>query len=196
MKPRAEEVRREGRLGLAVFSPCERYRYWLDRRIEQLDFGLVGNAMQLHRGSTAVFVMLNPSTADADQNDPTVRRCIGFAQRWGCTRLVVTNAFALRSTDPRALYKADDPVGPRNLEAIKTAVEVARGEGDGPIVVAWGSHGGLHDHDETVLGWIEAAGGQPLCLGTTARGNYPRHPLYLENTAQLRPYPGRLKGTR
>lgn len=177
----AEEIREHGPLGLAVFSPCRRYRYWLDRTIAQPS--LSGGA---YRGTTAVFVMLNPSVADCHQNDPTVRRCIGFATRWGCVRLIVTNAFAFRSTDPRALREVEDPVGPRNLETIKDAVAVARASG-GPVVVAWGQHGGLNDHDETVLGWVES---KPLCLGTT-RDGFPRHPLYVRSDTLVMPYGGR-----
>jgi len=180
----AEEIREHGPLGMAVFSPCRRYRYWLDRTIVQTSLEKAA-----FTGTTAVFVMLNPSTADCHQNDPTVRRCIGFASRWGCARLIVTNAFAWRSTDPHQLYNVPDPIGPDNIDAIKTAVEVADGEGPGggPVVVAWGQHGGLNDHDETVLGWI---GKRPLCLGTT-RDGFPRHPLYVRNDAGLVEYAGR-----
>lgn len=181
----ATEIREHGPLGMAVFSPCRRYRYWLDRTIAQ---GLLTGA---YLGATVVFVMLNPSTADCHKNDPTVRRCIGFATRWGCARLIVTNAFALRSTDPRCLREVADPIGERNIDAIKDAVSVARDTG-GPVVVAWGGHGGLNDHDETVLGWIEAAGGRPLCLGTT-RGGFPRHPLYVPAVVEPVAYGGRVK---
>lgn len=171
-------ITEHGPLGMAVFSDCRRYRYWLDR-------GLGDD------GPTSVFVMLNPSTADCHRNDPTVRRCIGFARRWNCSRLIVTNAFALRSTDPRALRAVSDPVGEGNLDAIKDAVAVAR-DTYGPIVVAWGQHGGLNDHDETVLGWIESAGGKPLCLGTT-RAGFPRHPLYVPAATAPVAYAGRVK---
>lgn len=182
----SEEIREHGPLGMAVFSPCRRYRYWLDRTISQSSLGTIREALQVYRDTTAVFVMLNPSVADCHQNDPTVRRCIGFATRWGCARLIVTNAFAFRSTDPRALREVEDPVGPRNLEAIKDAVAAAR-HGGGPVVVAWGQHGGLNDHDETVLGWIED---EPLCLGRT-RDGFPRHPLYVPSDTVPVPYGGR-----
>lgn len=188
----SEEIREHGPLGMAVFSPCRRYRYWLDRTISQSSLGTIREALQVYRDTTAVFVMLNPSVADCHQNDPTVRRCIGFATRWGCARLIVTNAFAFRSTDPRALREVEDPVGPDNIDAVRTATEIAmtEGPGGGPVVVAWGQHGGLNDHDDTVLGWIEAEGAQPMCLGRT-RDGFPRHPLYVPNDTALVPYGGR-----
>lgn len=87
--------------GDAVFSPCQRYRYWLERRFSEGD-------------GTAVFVMLNPSTATAETNDPTIRRCIGFARSWGCDYLVVVNIFAFRATDPKVMKAEADPVGSDN----------------------------------------------------------------------------------
>ena len=76
-----------------VYSPCQTWRYLLRR-----DLG--------DGAGTLNFVMLNPSTADAVRNDPTVARCVGFARRWGFRRLLVTNLFALRSPLPRALLQA------------------------------------------------------------------------------------------
>ena len=91
----------------AAFSPDRRYRYTLRR---QWDDAL----------PYCLFVMLNPSTADATQDDPTIRRCIGFTKAWGFGGLLVGNLFALRSTDPAALYHADDPVGPENDSCLRT----------------------------------------------------------------------------
>ena len=86
--------------GRAGFSRCGRYRYWLRRRWN-------GDLPQ------CTFIGLNPSTADARTNDPTLRRCINFADQWGYGSLLLVNLFALRSTDPRALRLSDDPQGPR-----------------------------------------------------------------------------------
>jgi hypothetical protein len=86
--------------GRASYDRTRRYRYTLHRR-------LAGGAGRL------CFCMLNPSTADARVDDPTVRRCVGYALAWGFAELECVNIFALRSTDPRALARADDPVGPR-----------------------------------------------------------------------------------
>jgi hypothetical protein len=83
--------------------------------------------------------MLNPSTADASQDDPTIRRCIGFARQWGCGRLVVLNLFAFRATDPADLKRAADPVGPENRAWFdRTLVDDLVG---GPVVCGWGVHG-------------------------------------------------------
>src|SRR3954454_15761859 len=87
----------------AVISACGRYRYLLSRQ--------VGPGLR-----TATFIMLNPSTADATNDDPTIRRCIGFARQWGCGRLAVLNLFAVRATDPAEMKRADDPVGPENRD--------------------------------------------------------------------------------
>mgnify|MGYP000880158315 CR=1 FL=1 len=84
----------------AGFSPDREFRYTLTRR---WDDRLLVN-----------FLMLNPSTADENIEDPTIRRCMGFARDWGYGGLMVTNIFAYRSTDPKALYKVPDPTGPAN----------------------------------------------------------------------------------
>lgn len=107
---------------VAQFSPCAKYRYLLTRE------GLGGTG-------TCLFIMLNPSTADAMVDDATIRRCSGFAQRWGYARLEVANIYAYRSTDPRALRDLADPVGPENDQYIAEAV--ARAD---KVVCAWGAH--------------------------------------------------------
>lgn len=147
----------------AEFSPCGRYRYSLTRVWDR-------------ERPTILFIGLNPSTADAEKNDTTIRRCIGFARSWRFGGLIVCNLFALRSTDPRVLRVAADPVGPGNAAAIRRACGMA-----GRVVVAWGVHGRLHRRDEHVLAMIE----RPFCLGVTQDGS-PRHPLYLSVRTRLR----------
>jgi hypothetical protein len=154
--------------GNAVISGCGRYRYLLTR--------LVGPG-----SITATFIMLNPSTADATIDDPTIRRCIGFARRWDCGRLAVLNLFALRTTYPADLNRTDDPVGPRNEECFDRTLKAA---GAGPVVCAWGVHGAYLGQDQTVLGWIRPRGIQLLSLGLT-RSGHPKHPLYLPRSAEL-----------
>jgi hypothetical protein len=158
----------------AVISACGRYRYLLTRQ--------VGPGPR-----TATFIMLNPSTADATSDDPTIRRCIGFASRWGCGRLAVLNLFAVRATHPADMKRADDPVGPENWDWFDRTIA---GGPDDLVVCAWGVHGEHMDQDRTVLGWLRSYGIKPLALGITQEG-HPRHPLYLSYGAQLIPLAGR-----
>jgi hypothetical protein len=152
----------------AVISACGRYRYVLTRRL--------GGARR-----TATFILLNPSTADAMRDDPTIRRCLDFARRWRCGRLVVLNLFALRATNPAELKRAPDPVGPDN--AVWFA-ELLRECDPGPVVCGWGVHGALLGQDEVVLTWMADAAVRPRALGVTAAG-HPRHPLYVPYSARL-----------
>lgn len=120
---------------------------------------------------TVAFIMLNPSTADADHDDPTIRRCIGFARAWGFGRLEVVNLFAYRAPTPRELFSATDPVGTHNITTVQQVLRDAS-----CVVLAWGNHGArAGDWRRTLLpfGW---------CLGLTTLGE-PRHPLYVAGTA-------------
>lgn len=151
----------------ASFSQCGQYRYALWR---QWDRG----------GPTVLFVGLNPSTADHMRDDPTVRRCIGFARDWGFGRLVVVNLFALRSTSPRALRRAPDPVGPRNDRWI------ARLAADAELVIAaWGALGNYRDRARLVTSTLSDL----YCLGRTRDGS-PRHPLYVRRDAARQRFDG------
>lgn len=154
--------------GGALFDATRRYRYLLWRR-----WG---------HGGTVAFVMLNPSTADAARDDPTIRRCAGFARTWGFGGMAVVNLFALRATDPARLRRARDPVGRENDHHIAAAAATADA-----VVVAWGVHGGLGARDRAVLALL--AGLRPRCLGVTRAGQ-PRHPLYLPAATRSRPYAG------
>jgi hypothetical protein len=126
--------------------------------------------------------MLNPSKADHVENDPTVRRCIGFAEAWGYGGVDVVNIFALRSTDPLELYGHDDPIGPENDAAILSAAA-----GAARVVAAWGHHGALRHRGSDVLRLIERSGRTVECLGMTKDG-YPRHPLYIRGSVEPVPY--------
>ena len=143
----------------ALLSPCRTYRYDLWRT------WLGGNGY-------AMFVGLNPSTADETQDDPTIRRCVAFAKAWGYAGLCMTNLFAYRATDPRDMMRASDPVGPLNDEIL-----CGRAEGAGVVVAAWGVHGtfgGRH-------GVVRAALPELHYLRLTKAG-HPGHPLYLPKT--------------
>lgn len=128
-----------------------------------------------------VFVMLNPSTADADHDDPTIRRCRDFAYGFGYDRLVVVNLYALRATDPKALWRHPDPVGPRNNAAIADQVSRA-----GMAVAAWGVHA-RPARVRSVLPILRSAPHGLRALGLTKAG-HPKHPLYLRKDCKPIPY--------
>jgi hypothetical protein len=148
----------------AVLSDCGTYRYELSRRWD-VTRGRVG------------FIMLNPSTADGQQDDPTIRRCIGFAKAWGYGWLVVRNLYALRATDPKELWKHPAPVGPDNDGYLLDSVN------DPVTVCAWGANGRRGD---AVINALSDAGVALHYLELTRAGK-PKHPLYLR--ADLTPAP-------
>jgi hypothetical protein len=179
----------------AVFSPCRTWRYTLTREWGLL--GCVGGCRAdagagLHepecktRLRTVTFIGLNPSTADETQDDPTVRRCIGFARSWGFDRMVMLNAFAFRATNPRRLRQADDPVGPANNHHLVEQASTAD-----LVVAAWGNHAlwhplGIVTRQEEVKFLLAEFGVELHALGMTKLGA-PKHPLYLR--ADLMPVP-------
>lgn len=148
----------------ARISECGRYRWWLARRWVQ-------------RGPdvrVALFVMLNPSSADALMDDPTIRRCTGFARRLGCGQLEVVNLYALRATNPVELLVHADPIGPMNDAAIAWAASRAD-----VVVAAWGAFGGRSPMRQARVEAVRALlPDAVVCLGRT-RDGHPRHPLYL-----------------
>ena len=158
--------------GSAYISEDGLYRYSLTRHLlPPLDSG------QGYSMTTCTFVMLNPSTADAEQDDPTIRRCMGFARTWGFTRLKVVNLYAFRATKPSDLWLADDPVGPENDHVLS----IEFGSSD-LLIAAWGAHAKPNRVAE-ILSWPVRP---RLCLGSTKAGA-PRHPLYLRRDAMPRP---------
>jgi hypothetical protein len=170
MKVTKGENMRGGWTGEAVFSNCGRFRYSLLRRWND-----AGNAKLIN------FIMLNPSTADEMKNDPTVERCCKRAQSLGFGRLIVTNVFASRNTDPAALYAAVDAVGPRNDAYIGDVAEKAD-----VVVCAWGNHGvhlGRGDAVNKLL--ILKAKKMVYRLGALTQENQPRHPLYVSYHERL-----------
>lgn len=134
----------------------------------------------------AVWCMLNPSTASEITDDPTIRRCLGFAQCWGCGGILIVNLFAARATDPRTLATAPDPIGPENDDHLRWAASASAT----PLICAWGAHP-LAQHGERanrVQALLRQAGRSLACLGTTAHG-HPRHPLYLPSATPLETLP-------
>lgn len=127
------------------------------------------------------FVMLNPSTADGQVNDPTIRRCIGFAHAWGYGRLDVVNLFAYRTPSPRQLVRATEPIGAANDRVLLTVAEQVD-----CLVLAWGNRGDWQGRDRTVIQLL-AHHPNLRCLGLTQH-NQPRHPLYLRRETILLPF--------
>jgi hypothetical protein len=176
----------------AIISECGQYRYRLTRRITPHDLGHFGcdGHYRYTPERIANFIMLNPSTADWTTNDPTIRRCIGYAMAWGCAALVVSNLFGFRATDPRYIAIVRDPVGPLNNDYVIGAACRAH-ESGGVVVAAWGVNGWHRDQDRHVMSLLTQTLGIPVkCMGTTAEG-FPRHPLYLTRKTPLAPYAGR-----
>ena len=155
----------------ASLSPCGTYRYLLTRR------WFDSNPM-----SHVAFVMLNPSCADADVDDRTVRKCQKFARAWGHNGVSVLNLFALRATSPDDLYRHPDPVGEANDDMIET---IATAAGTGLVVVAWGQHGAHKSRGLIVLDKLQAWGVKPMRLGPPTKGGHPWHPLYRPDTTEL-----------
>ena len=155
----------------AIFNATRTHRYMLWRSLSDL-------TTPGHRLAVC-FVGLNPSTADEQHDDPTVRRCINFARTWGFAVFYMLNAFAFRATDPREMKAADDPIGPANsvtLHTISNHCDLT--------VACWGNHGTYMNRAAEVLPLLK----HPACLGTT-KTDQPRHPLYLSKSTQPRPYP-------
>ena len=144
----------------ATFDTSRTYRYGLTRAWDR-------------NGPRVNVLMLNPSTADAFGLDPTLRRCVGFARAWGFGSLEVTNLFAFRSTDPRAMLAHADPVGHDNDEAIGGAARRSD-----RVVVAWGTRGCHLGRADEVARLLAGLGVEVVALGVTRSGQ-PVHPLYL-----------------
>lgn len=128
-----------------------------------------------------VFIMLNPNAADAQRDDPTIRRSIGFARAWGFGSLEVVNLFAYRTPDPRVLSRIADPVGEDNDHFLIQAAARAH-----YIIAAWGTRGALLNRDRAVFRLLFEQD-RLYCLGMTKDG-YPRHPLYVRGDAPLLPF--------
>lgn len=150
----------------ALISPCGKYRYTLWRSWAPI----------AHNSRTMCFFMLNPSTADAEIDDQTIRKCIHYAKREGFQHLMVVNLYAFRSTDPSALWTmgANDARGPDNITHVLDALMNCE-----QVVVAWGNPGG-----NKLPVWLDGLDFPVWCLGTNKDGS-PKHPCYLANDTPL-----------
>ena len=147
---KGNHVERTARLSL-----CRTYRYELWRRWGD--------------GPFCMFIGLNPSTADETADDPTIRRCVGFAKAWGFSALCMTNLFAFRATEPQDMKKALDPIGPDNDRTVEALAEQA-----GVVVAAWGADGVFLKRDVYAKLFVDRL----HYLRLTKHG-HPGHPLYL-----------------
>jgi len=168
----------------ASLSKCLTYRYSLRRWWDH------GDKPNKH----LIFILLNPSTADALVDDATVRRGIGFAQRSNYNTMTFLNLFAYRTRYPSELKKAIMPVGVGNDTWIRaTILEQKHIYGPPTVIAAWGAHGGLYDRDLAVL-YMLLDNNVPVFAFKTLKGGHPGHILYLPNKAKWKPFKGR-KGT-
>lgn len=163
-----------GTIGDAHFSDCGRYRVWLSR-----SFGTIGSG-------TALWIGMNPSTAAAEVDDPTVSRETRFTRRWGMRNYLKTNVMDYRATHPRMLL--EEGIVPRSENNLPAIREFAAGAD--VIVLAFGAlHPRLRRYGEDVVRTLKADGRRLSCLGLTKDGS-PRHPLYLRGDSELITFPG------
>lgn len=155
----------------AIISPCGAYRYRLER--------------ELGDGPTVAVIMVNPSTADAVENDATIRKLLGFGTRNGWGKIIVGNLFAYRATDVRELATAADPIGPENNVHLAQALTDAE-----RVIVAWGPASKLPRRLRGRWRTIQSlAGSRPLwTIGKTAKDGHPCHPLMLPYSLELQPW--------
>lgn len=150
----------------AIFSPCRKYRYALWRTWDESK-------------GTCGFIGLNPSTADETQDDPTIRRCIGFAKSWGYGSLMMVNLFAFRATKPKDMFDAEKPIGTNNNGWILACFAESK-----VVIAAWGNGGAYMDRGAYVIEMGIRDDNPCKYLSLTKQGE-PGHPLYLK--ANLKP---------
>jgi hypothetical protein len=146
----------------ATLTQDNKYRYKLSRIWDE-------------EKPSVLFIMLNPSTADANIDDPTIRRVVNFAKSWGYGGVFVGNLYAFRSTDPKVLKHIDDPVGEDNIEHIKQLIGLSD-----MVIYAWGNN-----HKEP--SWLCELVDTPYCIDVS-RNRIPKHPLYLKGTLKPQKY--------
>lgn len=163
--PRTESLLEDNRNGARLDSEREyRYKLWRTWDVSKPALG---------------FIMLNPSTADESEDDPTIRRCLGYAKDWGYGKIVVGNLFALRATDPSELRDHESPVGAANDVHLRQIAD----ESD-KVIAAWGANGSLQERGREVAELLE----DDLYALDTTKDGHPVHPLYQPADAEPIPY--------
>jgi hypothetical protein len=155
-------------LGTAIFSEDYKYRYLLER--------------DWSKGSSILFILLNPSTADADKLDPTLKRAYNIAKKYGYGKLVVVNIFAVRGSDPSVIKDIVDPIGELNNYYIKKYSKKAD-----RIIIGWGNHGIYKNRSLEILKILKIYYDKIYVLGINKSGE-PKHPLYTKKNIKLKKY--------
>jgi hypothetical protein len=153
----------------AVISDCGKYRYLLRRTWD-------------HGKPRALIIMLNPSTADAEVDDPTIRSCARLTRELGYGSFEVINLFGLRAPDPAELEKSVDPIGARNADVGDAAINRCD-----IVICAWGAHPMARPRGDTMISWVKGWKPAAYCFGITKNGA-PKHPLYVKSGTQLQVY--------
>lgn len=158
----------------AGFSSDRKHRYWLSRRIAQTD----------RWNHAFLWLMLNPSTADETNLDPTLRRCMAFTKAWGGTQMLVGNIFSIVSSDPKVLLTDPNPVGPLCDENLRAMAQWCCWR----VVVGWGAFTAAKKRADEVVRMLTPECKWSLhCLGKNLDGS-PKHPLYLASDTKLMPF--------
>lgn len=161
--------------GYATFSECGKYRYELGGDIGRPQAELLSPVVAGRRVKIALWIMLNPSTADAQHDDPTIRNCVFFSEAWGYNRILIGNIYAFRATDPKVMIRAMksgvDVEGPENNRTLAEMVRRTRLT-DGIVMAAWGG-----DARRARVDVVQQIAGRLSCLRTNNDGS-PVHPLY------------------
>lgn len=157
-----------------VFSPCRKYRYTLWR---EWDIDLMTGCSDdlLNSNKYVQFIGLNPSTADETNDDPTIRRCIGFSKAWGYGAFCMTNLFAFRATDPEVMKSSGSHVA--GIDNQHHILKIAASAGI--VVAAWGKHGKHMSQDLNAIEWMKSINVEIYHLGLN-KDKTPKHPLYLK----------------
>lgn len=174
----------------ATFTPDRRYRYDLVRYwgSRWSDDPAWRNPIDSPQAAIVAFIGLNPSTADAEKNDPTVKRCMRWAHEWGFHGFVMLNLFAYRATDPSEMLSCRFPIGAENDDIVRHWCFTAH-----RIVACWGAHGSHRSRSDEVRAMLKRLDRAACCFGNTSAGE-PKHPLYLPQETSLVPLPAKVGG--